>query len=269
MRRWKISHLRDMIFDGDTIWLVVGHSRMTKLIKFNPDNDRVIDITKPDWKNSTAAYRAEVTALGPVSDREGFLVQDHRYTYSDAVPESFSYWHKELGRLVVDMRDLCLEAFDRTIVTLRATCDAISVSGDRYILVDATRGKTRLRGWPVAWQVNVYTPADTEEVRRVRTLTLPVTHWQCCATTNGISAGNTFVDFDAHPTAAHPGRFILDVLGDRRLERDSPDDGTGRKLYLDDRRFKFTNNVHDARFALDGMTAFVWGARELVQFDLD
>lgn len=266
MRRWKISGLRDMIFDGPTIWLVVGSCYMTKLIKFDPNNDTGIDIRKPNWKNSTTAYRARVTALGPVSERQGFLVQDRR-----AIPDSdasFTYWHKGPCDLWTNTTtDLCLPLFERTTVRLRAECDAISTDGNRYVMVDGERDGPH--DIPRIWQVNVYLTSPESKVVGVRTLVCPVTWPWCYATTNGVTTGLYFVDFEANRHQAAKDRYILDMLGEKRLERNSPVYGAGDKLFLDDKCFKFTRTVHDARFSPDGLTAFVWGARELVQFDLE
>lgn len=268
MRSWKISGLRDLIFDGPIVWLVVGSCRMTKLIKFDPSTCDHIDVTKPDWKNSTTAYRARVTALGPVAGRDGFLVQDHSVGDDDA---HFTHWRNEAGQLSAHVRDdLCLRVFDRTAVRLRAECDAISTCGDRYILVDGERdGRHHL---PRIWQVKVHKLVQTEKSLDpwFRTLVCPATWPWCYATTHGVTTGLYFVDFEANRHhASSPDRFILDVQGDRRLERNNPVRGAGSKLFLNDQCFKFTRSVYGARFSPDGMTAFTWGARELVQFDIN
>lgn len=283
MRRWKISGLRDVIFDGPTAWLVVGQCRTTKLIKFDPNYDRAIDIRKWAWRSDGTDYRADVIPLGPSGQPTRFLAGSghcgdgtQKYVVVSKNGKGLREGEKiEASDIKVGGRWLSLTQAPTVVVN-----GDTALLADRHLSYDFT-----VTGLSAPFRMTHRAPMDSRS-EDATNLDWPFRVWcggkvtamahvqqfnwyRVQATMHGVGLGPSFVGLDGQVHEATADRCIMDVQGDRRLERDRVIFGIGSKLYLDDQCFKFTKTVHDARFSPDGATAFVWGARELVQFDLD
>lgn len=273
MRCWKIGQIRDLIFDGSIIWIVAGRPRATRLIPFDPNQDTSIGEPAWTWRvapsqrhnpvHQSRFFGPLVRVEGPPSCRTAMIPMLHRWMLSilhTELPDQ-----REVGIVVGKTSPGQLASIPTGFVELP---DAYTVKFDNGHNIQIERVND---GFRVRHSLH---DDDFPLTDRWKYSSEPV------ATAHGVTHGPRdldrnnsvgFSEFIGSDGVLHQSSdlLILDVAGDLRLERDRPTHATGSFVTVGGQKYTFVDRVYGGRISPDGLTAFVWGTGELVQFDLE